>query len=203
MGEKLALETLYTPTLDVCKFEEVAPDTGKTNTHRMFPIVIVQFNNKHSCHNNKTRFLHSKVTSAGNSQLPVQSEKNERINWIISFYTLPSTCWILFHLSARILFNGRYKGQKMAKINARRNIKVPGGNYKQFRHFTWGKDKAILAGFKSIGYLSGEEDHQAMGDPGPNPTSLQVILDKSLSSLITICHILSSPAKEEEHTKTA
>lgn len=75
MGEKLALETLYTPTLDVCKLEEVAPDMGKTNTHGMFLTVIVQFNNKHSCHNNKTRFSHSKVITAGDSQLPVQSEK--------------------------------------------------------------------------------------------------------------------------------
>ena len=89
------------------------------------------------------------------------------------------------------------------ETNVRRNIKGSGGNHKQVRHFTWGKHKAILAGFKSRGCFGGEEDHQAMGDPGPNPTSLQLILDKSLSSLITICHFLPSQAKEEEHTKTA
>jgi len=31
VGEKLALEKLYTPTLDVCKFDEVDPQE-KTNT---------------------------------------------------------------------------------------------------------------------------------------------------------------------------
>ena len=43
VGEKLALETQYTPTLDVCNFNEMAPQ--EKNKNRMFPIVIVQFNN--------------------------------------------------------------------------------------------------------------------------------------------------------------
>lgn len=75
-------------------------------------------------------------------------------------------------------------------------------NNKQVRHFTWGKRKPILIIFKSTGCLSGEEDHQVLGDPSPNPTSALVILDRSLSSLITICHFLPAQAKDE-HTKTA
>lgn len=69
-------------------------------------------------------------------------------------------------------------------------------------HFTWGKNKVILVIFRSRGCLSGEEDHQALGDPSPNPTSMLVILDKSLSPLIPICHFRPAQAKEE-HTKAA
>lgn len=96
------------------------------------------------------------------------------------------------------------KGKRwQSEINARRNIKVSRGNHEQVRHFTQGKDKAILASFKSRGCLPGEEDYHTMEDPGPNPTSLHVNLDKipRLSDHHLPC--LPSQAKQKEHTKSA
>lgn len=57
------------------------------------------------------------------------------------------------------------------------------GNHKKARHFTQEEHKAISAGFKTGGCLAIEEDCYEI----PVQT-LHVISDKSLSSLITICH---------------
>lgn len=158
--------------------------TGKKDI--IFPTVIVQFNNKHSCHNSKARSLHSEVT-----RIPASCSawKKELVNIYMSLHLL-NIILLVFKNSVQWPLWRAKDGKE------ERNPR----NDKQVKHFTWGKRKPILIIFKSTGCLSGEEDHQALGDPSPNPTSVLVILDKSFSSLITIFHFFPAQAKDE-HTR--
>lgn len=142
----------------------------------MFPLVTVQFNNKHSCLNKKIRFSHSKVISSGDSQMPVRSEKmNKRTALFLFIYLHPlvkyySTCLQGFCSIATTKDKWWQKLDTHQKEYRRIQRKWWAGQ--EFHKFL--KNKAILADIKSRECLGGEEDHQAIGDPSPNPTSLQL-----------------------------
>lgn len=122
---------------------------------------FAQFNNKHSCHNNKIFLLlhkhSSEVLSTSDSQQPVQSQKRRETALFDPFVEYYSTCLQGFRLRDA---TGAKDGKE--EISDRRNVKVSVANHKQARHFSQGKHKALWSGFESGGCFTGEEDHRAM-----------------------------------------